>query len=90
MTADLTLDARGMVCPLPILKAKRAIERVAAGGTLEVMATDPGSRDDFAVFCETTGHCLVACEEKGGVFHFLLRRGEHTSSADQADDPAPE
>jgi tRNA 2-thiouridine synthesizing protein A len=72
--ADVTLDARGLRCPLPILKAKKAILEVAVGGTLEVLATDPGSREDFHVFSETTGHPLVAEREENGVFAFVLRR----------------
>lgn len=71
---DRTLDARGLRCPLPILKAKKAILDVAVGGTLEVLTTDPGSREDFHVFAETTGHALVSEREDGGVFAFVLRR----------------
>ncbi len=72
--ADKTLDTRGLTCPLPILKAKKAIGGVPIGGTLEVLATDPGSREDFAVFARTTGHDLVEEGQDGGVFRFVLRR----------------
>ncbi|MBY0227045.1 MAG: sulfurtransferase TusA family protein [Hyphomicrobium sp.] len=72
--ADKTLDTRGLTCPLPILKAKKAIGSVAVGGTLEVLATDPGSREDFIVFARTTGHDLIEEGEDGGVFRFVLRR----------------
>lgn len=72
--ADMTLDTRGLTCPLPILKAKKAINGVPVGGTLEVLATDPGSREDFAVFAQTTGHDLIEDDENGGVFRFVLRR----------------
>jgi tRNA 2-thiouridine synthesizing protein A len=72
--ADKTLDTRGLTCPLPILKAKKAIGSVAVGGTLEVLATDPGSREDFVVFARTTGHDLIEDGEDGGVFRFVLRR----------------
>jgi tRNA 2-thiouridine synthesizing protein A len=72
--ADKTLDTRGLTCPLPILKAKKAIGSVPVGGTLEVLATDPGSREDFAVFARTTGHDLIEDGEDGGVFRFVLRR----------------
>ena len=72
--ADKTLDTRGLTCPLPILKAKKAIGSVPVGGTLEVLATDPGAREDFAVFAETTGHELVDQGEDAGVFRFVLRR----------------
>ncbi|MGA7116269.1 MAG: sulfurtransferase TusA family protein [Hyphomicrobium sp.] len=72
--ADKTLDTRGLTCPLPILKAKKAIGSVPVGGTLEVLATDPGSREDFVVFARTTGHDLIEDGEDGGVFRFVLRR----------------
>ena len=73
--ADKTLDARNLQCPFPILKAKRAINDVSVGGTLEVLATDPGSPDDFIAFAESTGHTLIEQERTAdGVFRFLLRR----------------
>jgi tRNA 2-thiouridine synthesizing protein A len=71
--ADATLDARGLNCPLPILKAKKAIKDVAQGGTLEILATDPGSVADFAAFCRTTGNELVETGETEGVFRFVIK-----------------
>lgn len=72
---DKTLDARNLACPLPILKTKRAIDAVAVGQTLEVLATDPGSPDDFVAFAESTGHSLLEQDEAAdGSFRFLLRR----------------
>jgi len=71
--ADKTLDAKGLNCPLPILKAKKAIVEVAKGGTLEVLATDPGAVADFQAFCRATGHTLVEHSESGGVYRFLIR-----------------
>ena len=72
---DKTLDARHLACPLPILKTKRAIDSIAVGATLEVLATDPGSPDDFAAFAESTGHTLLETGEGAdGVHRFLLRR----------------
>jgi tRNA 2-thiouridine synthesizing protein A len=71
---DKTLDARGLRCPLPILKAKKAILDISVGGMLEVLATDPGSREDFRVFAQTTGHALLSEQEENGVFVFVLRR----------------
>ena len=53
------LDARGLNCPMPILRAKKALKDVAAGDTLKVLATDPGSVNDFESFCRTTGNELV-------------------------------
>ena len=72
--ADKVLDAKGLNCPLPILKAKKALKEVAAGGTLEILATDPGAVADFQAFCRTTGNELVEHSEEGGVYKFLLRK----------------
>lgn len=72
--ADKLLDARNLTCPLPILHAKKAIKDVGAGGTLEVLATDPGSVPDFKAFCETGGHTLLEQTADAGVFRFLIRR----------------
>ena len=72
--ADKTLDTKGLNCPLPILKTKKALGEVAKGGTLEVLATDPGSVADFAAFCETTGNVLVEQGEEGGVYRFVIQR----------------
>jgi len=75
--AAKTLDARHLRCPLPIMKTKRAIGTVEIGATLEVLATDPGSPDDFTAFAEATGHALVSSEPlEDGAFRFVLRR-EH-------------
>ena len=71
--ADHTLDAKGLNCPLPILKAKKALKEVPAGGTLEILATDPGSVADFQAFCRQTGNELVEHSEDGGVYRFLIK-----------------
>lgn len=67
-----TLDTTGLLCPLPILKAKKAIKSVPAGGRLEVLATDPGATVDFETFCELTGHTMVEQGEADGVLRFLI------------------
>ena len=72
ITAEL--DARGLKCPLPVLKARRALQGVAPGGLLRVLATDPGAVKDFAHFCETTGCQLVESGQDGEVLRFLLRK----------------
>ena len=72
--ADHTLDAKGLNCPLPILKARKALKDVPAGGTLEILATDPGSVADFEAFCRTTGNEILEQSEEGGVYRFLLRK----------------
>ena len=67
------LDARGLACPLPVLKAKKAIRKVAPNGLLKVLSTDPGSVADFQAFCEVTGHRLETHGEADGVFEFVIR-----------------
>ncbi len=69
-----TLDTKGMNCPLPILKAKKAIKELESGDTLQVLATDPGSVKDFEAFCRSTGNELVESGEDGGVFTFLIKK----------------
>jgi len=63
-----TFDARGMKCPLPVLKARKLMKDLAAGDVLEVHATDPGAPGDFRHFCDTTGHRLLDNTEADGVF----------------------
>lgn len=71
-----TLDARGLACPMPVLKAKKAIRRIAVGDGLTVLATDPGARADFETFCEVTGHGLEGIDEHDGVLTIRLRRAK--------------
>ena len=71
--ADVILDAKGLNCPLPILKAKKALKDVPVGGTLEVLATDAGSVADFAAFCRATGNVLAESSIDGGVYRFIIR-----------------
>ena len=68
------LDARGMNCPLPILKTRKAINRMSAGEILEVTSTDPGSIKDMASFCEQTGNRLVASNEANDSYIFLIEK----------------
>ena len=70
---DKTLDLKGLACPLPILKTKKALSELPRGATLEVFATDPGSVADFTAFSESTGNALIEHGESGGVYRFLLR-----------------
>jgi tRNA 2-thiouridine synthesizing protein A len=69
-----SLDATGLKCPLPVLRARKAMKGVAAGGVLEVTATDPGAVADFKSFCEATGDELVEWREDAGVFLFRIRK----------------
>jgi tRNA 2-thiouridine synthesizing protein A len=72
--ADRTLDTKGLACPLPILKTRKAISELPKGATLEVLATDPGAVADFQAFSAATGHTLLEHSEQGGVYRFLLQR----------------
>ena len=72
--ADQVLDAQGLNCPLPILKAKKALKGLASGQTLEIRATDPGSVADFAAFCNQTGNELLSSTTEGDVYKFEIRR----------------
>ncbi len=73
-TPDHELDARNLNCPLPILRAKKALNGMEAGTVLKIMATDPGSVKDFAAFANQTGNELLDSTEVGSEFHFLLRK----------------
>jgi tRNA 2-thiouridine synthesizing protein A len=72
--ADVTLDLRGLNCPLPILRVRKAIRDLAPGGLIEALATDPLAPEDFASFCQSGGHTLIECVESEGVFRILIRR----------------
>ena len=72
--ADQVLDTKGLNCPLPILKAKKALKDVPVGGTLEILATEPAADADFQAFCRTTGHELLESSQDGDVYIFLLKR----------------
>jgi tRNA 2-thiouridine synthesizing protein A len=71
--ADQLLDAKGLNCPLPIVKAKKALKDVPLGGTLEVLATDPGSVADFDAFCRATGNELLESTQIENVYRFLIK-----------------
>ncbi|MDR3472983.1 MAG: sulfurtransferase TusA family protein [Devosia sp.] len=72
--ADMVLDAKGLNCPLPILKAKKALKDMAPDATLEVLATDPGAVADFAAFCRATGNQLVESSQDANIFRFVIKR----------------
>ena len=74
--ADLLLDTRGLNCPLPILKTKKALRDIALGETLEVLATDPASDNDFHAFCRSSGHPLLESGVEDGVYRFLIKRAK--------------
>ncbi len=74
--ADAFLDAKGMNCPLPILKAKKELKALENGQVLEIIATDPGAMKDFASFCRATGNKLLSSveNEDGKTYSFLIER----------------
>ena len=69
-----TVDARGLSCPLPIVKTALAIRELASGDLVEVLATDPGSTKDFTAWSKTTGHELVSSSVDGKVFRYVVRK----------------
>jgi len=72
--ADQTLDASGLNCPLPILKTKKALNKMDAGQVLEVISTDAGSVKDLEAFCNQTGNKLVSTIEDGGKYVFTIEK----------------
>ncbi|MEZ5454329.1 MAG: sulfurtransferase TusA family protein [Thiothrix sp.] len=73
-TATQTLDARGLNCPLPILRTKKALNSLQTGDTLQIHASDPGSVKDMQSFCQQTGNELVSSNDSNGEFSFLIRK----------------
>ena len=69
-----TLDVKGLQCPMPLLKAKKALNDLAPGELLRVVATDPGSVKDFEVFSRQSGHELLESADNDGVYCYLLRK----------------
>ncbi|MBI1284857.1 MAG: preprotein translocase subunit TatC [Thiobacillus sp.] len=74
MNFDKELDARGLNCPLPILRAKKALGEVGSGQVLKILSTDPGSVKDFAAFAKQTGNELLSTAEAGGEFTFFMKK----------------
>ncbi len=76
-TPSKTLDAKGDLCPLPVVKTSKAIKEIAIGQILEVLATDPASKPDFTAWSKMTGHKLLSSDEQAGppkVFRFMIQR----------------
>lgn len=74
MEFNVEVDARQLACPLPILRAKNALSKMASGEVMKLIATDKGAPLDFMVFCENTGNALLSSLEENGEFVFLIRR----------------
>jgi tRNA 2-thiouridine synthesizing protein A len=67
------VDARGLQCPMPVVRTAQAVRGLASGALVEVLATDPGSTKDFAAWCRSTGHVLFESTTDGTVFRFVIR-----------------
>jgi TusA-related sulfurtransferase len=76
ITIAMSLNLKGMSCPLPIIKTAKAMKELRSGDLLEVFATDPGSVPDFKAWARATGNPLVEMGEEAGVFHFVLKKKE--------------
>ena len=74
MNFDRELDARGLNCPLPILRTKKSLNDMTSGQVIKVLTTDPGSVRDFQAFSRQTGHDLLASDATGGEFVFVIRK----------------
>jgi tRNA 2-thiouridine synthesizing protein A len=74
MEFNKELDARGLNCPLPILRTKKALAEMASGEVLKVIATDPGSVKDMSAFAKQTGNELVSSAEAGGEYTFFMKK----------------
>ncbi|MDP2829335.1 MAG: sulfurtransferase TusA family protein [Sulfuricellaceae bacterium] len=74
MNFDKELDARGLNCPLPILRCKKSLNEMTSGLILKVISTDPGSVKDFAAFAKQTGNELLSSSEAGGEYTFFLKK----------------
>jgi tRNA 2-thiouridine synthesizing protein A len=74
MESKQTLDARGLNCPLPILRTKKTLNTLHSGDTLKVVATDPGSLKDMASFCAQTGNTLLSSQQAGSDYEFVIRK----------------
>ncbi|MGD2201304.1 MAG: sulfurtransferase TusA family protein [Candidatus Bathyarchaeota archaeon] len=70
-----TLDGRGLYCPMPLVKTKKALNGLSEGQIIKVLATDPGSKRDFISFCEKTGNQLLKASEVDGVFTYVIMKG---------------
>jgi tRNA 2-thiouridine synthesizing protein A len=78
---ETLLDVKGLNCPLPVLKANRALRSLKPGDKLRVLATDPASAGDFRAFCRETGHDLISFTEEAGVLSFTIRRRREAPEA---------
>ena len=74
ITADEVLDTQGLSCPMPMLKTKKTLSKIDSGKVLEVIGTDPGSKNDIPEFCKKAGHEMVGESEENGIFRFFIKK----------------
>ncbi|GIP26982.1 UPF0033 protein YrkI [Paenibacillus sp. J23TS9] len=74
MNADKVLDAKGLACPMPIVRTKKAIEELQTGQILEVQSTDKGSKNDLTGWANSTGHQLLESKEENGIYTFWIKK----------------
>ncbi len=72
---DQVVDVKGELCPMPIVRARLAMDKLHAGQVIQVVATDPASRDDFSAWCRAQKHALLESKEAQGVYTYLIRKG---------------
>lgn len=72
--ADLVIDAKGLACPMPIVKAKKGMDTLSSGQVMEVITTDKGSMNDFKAWVKQTNHELLEAKEEDGMFKFLVKK----------------
>ena len=75
ITADEVLDAKGLSCPMPLLKTKKAISKLQSGQILEVLGTDPGSKNDLPGWCQKEGHEFMGSKDEADFFRFYTKKG---------------
>jgi len=75
VTPDVTIDLKGLSCPMPILKIKKQLKDMNSGQVLLALGTDPGTRNDIGRTCKKDGHELLGIDEEGGVFKFYIKKG---------------
>ena len=73
-TPEKTLDAKGLKCPMPVVKTSKEIKTISVGGVLEVLATDPGSMADITAWTKSTGNELLKADREDSIFKFYIRR----------------
>ncbi|QTH40974.1 sulfurtransferase TusA family protein [Cohnella sp. LGH] len=72
--ADIVIDAKGLACPMPIVKAKKGIDSILSGQTMELYTTDKGAMNDFKVWVNQSNHELLEANEENGVFKFVVKK----------------